>query len=70
MRKIVHQVQIQAKHRYGFRSGEWASLMGCVMVQPEGEEFRLCYFVAFPDGVTDYWPVSEDYKLAVRTDER
>ena len=51
----VFDVEIRGVHPNCFRSGEWARLVGTVMVVPEGLEQRLCHHVRFPDGVTDYW---------------
>ena len=47
-------ILIRATHPYGFRSGEWAELVG---LNFDHIPLRPCFFVRFPDGVTDYWPV-------------
>ena len=43
-------VQIRATHPYGFRSGEWARVIGLVW-----SHGRPCWHVMFPDGRTDTW---------------
>jgi lipocalin len=65
--KVHHGVQIRATHRHGFRSGEWANLVGIAVVERPGEEARACYFVAFSDGATDYWVMNDpDATWAIR----
>lgn len=36
----------------GYRSGEWARIIGVERVQD-----RVCFEVEFIDGATDFWPV-------------
>lgn len=50
--------RIRSTHRYGFRTGEWATLRGTAALPVRGED-RPCYLVEFSDGVTDFWPVSD-----------
>lgn len=45
-------VQIRATHPYGFRSGQWALVIGLVWTNG-----RACWHVLFPDGKTDLWPM-------------
>ena len=47
---------IRATHPDGFRSGEWAQLVG-TMEDPETG--RVCYAVKFGDGAADWWPVDD-----------
>lgn len=47
---------MRATHRYAFRSGEWAALVGTMDAPETG---RRCYAVKFPDGATDWWPVDD-----------
>ena len=47
-------------HRYTFRSGEPAEILGIEMVQPkEGDTFRSCFKVRYAAGKEDYTPISE-----------
>lgn len=46
---------IRATHPAGFRSGEWAKVLTTAPA-PDGTD---CYVVRFPDGVTDYWRVTD-----------
>lgn len=47
-------VKIRTTHPWGFRSGEWATLLTITQVNN-----RCCYVVIFPDGVTDSWVISD-----------
>lgn len=47
-------VEIRATHPYGFRWGEWATVIGLVW-----SNNRLCWHVMFPDGKTDTWVVED-----------
>jgi hypothetical protein len=47
-------VSIRTMHPYGFRSGQWATLLGERVCRN-----RRCYVVRFGDGVTDFWPVAD-----------
>lgn len=40
--------------RYGFRTGEWANLVGSAQINK-----RMCYVVEFPDKVRDFWVISD-----------
>lgn len=46
--------RIRTMHPYGFRCGEWATLL-CTVPGPD----RDCHLVRFDDGVTDFW-VADD----------
>lgn len=48
-------VRIRTTHPAGYRCGEWADLVATLPVRG-----RECFVVRFDDGVTDYWPSSED----------
>jgi hypothetical protein len=52
-------VQIRHTHRYGYRSGEWAEVMGLVV---DKKRSRLNFMIYFADNPTlvDFWPVYED----------
>lgn len=47
--------QIRTLHRYGFRSGQWATLLTTAPAPAKSD----CYVVRFDDGVTDYWVVND-----------
>lgn len=56
---------IRTMRRYGFRSGEWASILTTV----PGPE-RDCFVVRFPDGATDFWVKDDpdgEYEFATLT---
>ena len=43
-------LQIRTTHPYGFRCGEWATLVSTISVRG-----RDCHLVRFPDGMSDFW---------------
>jgi len=45
-------------HHYGFRSGEAFTITKIKNVLVKNSK-RLCYFIRFDDGVTDYTPVKD-----------
>jgi hypothetical protein len=47
-------VHIRATHPSGFRSGEWAEILGV-----EWKKDRPCYRVRFLDDKEDSWPVHD-----------
>jgi hypothetical protein len=51
--------EIRIMHPHGFRSGQWARLIGTTDLPmfPEGD--RRCYLVEFPDGKADFWYVND-----------
>ena len=46
-------------HRYAFRSGEPAKLLGVKICTPEGSDPRACYHLRWPDGKEDYSPIAD-----------
>jgi hypothetical protein len=40
-------------HRYSFRAGTPAEIVGTTMITPEGHEPRPCFVVKFDDGTED-----------------
>jgi hypothetical protein len=46
-------------HRYGFRAGEPAAILGTQKITPHGLPTRLCYEVEFPDGTKDFVPIKD-----------
>ena len=71
-RTIRQVVMIRGMHRYCFRSGEWATIVGMeVLPGPfEGRSaMRVCFQVVFPDGVKDSWVVyDEDAEYEFRSE--
>ena len=66
MQAVVKSVRLRTTHRYGYRTGEWGTVVGVCMVTPEGKEPRLCYAVRYDDGFTDYKAIEgmkEDFEL-------
>lgn len=51
-------IQIRSMHRYAFRSGEWATLIGAEMSK-DLLPVRACFVAMFPDGVKDSWAISD-----------
>ena len=60
MKKYVNKncgmshVEIRSKHPAAFRSGEWAWVASLVW-----RDGRVCYYVVFDDGATDYWVIDD-----------
>jgi len=59
-----YPVSLRWTHQYGYRSGEWANIIGVAMVEPvklkeRPLEPRLCYTVMYQDGVYDSVPMSD-----------
>lgn len=58
----VNDFFIVGVHRYTFRAGEIAQVIGVKMVTPSnGIEYepRLSYQIRFPDGIIDYVPFTD-----------
>lgn len=51
--------QIRATHRYAFRPGEWAELVGEIKADIGGRPGRQCHVLRFDDGTIDLWPVDD-----------
>jgi hypothetical protein len=47
--------EVRQTHPDGFRSGQWAKAL--TIVESYG---RDCWFVEFPDGAEDWWPITDD----------
>jgi len=62
-RVLMMGLQIRSVHQYSFRSGDWATVVGIVNVEPEGCSARLCWHVGFDDGEYDHWPMHEHYEF-------
>lgn len=62
----VQPALIAGIHPHTFRSGQPAHVVGIAIVRPdETAAARPCFVVAFPDGQTDYFPISdiENYRF-------
>lgn len=58
---------IRGTHHYSFRSGEWAKIVGVVVVSNGGTP-RPAFAVEYIDGVQDFIVVSDDrnYEISAR----
>lgn len=56
---------ITGTHRYSFRAGEPAHIMGVCEFTPDGGEPRPCFKVKYRDGFEDYIAIADTshYKL-------
>ena len=53
-------------HRYSFRCGKPAEIIGVKIVTPcEGDTPRTCYHVMYEDGVDDYVPITFDESYTI-----
>ena len=59
----VLSIQARFTNSHSFRSGEWADVVGVVMVKPEIGEPRICYHLRFEDGTCDYTPTTEKHDI-------
>lgn len=55
--------KVRWTHHYGFRHGEWSTVLGTEMYKPSNNEPRMVYKVQYDDGLMDYIPVSEEANL-------
>lgn len=58
-------------HRYAYRAGEPAEIIGKVMKKPKGLPERECYEIRFDDGKKDFVPLIDmkNYKIISATDK-
>lgn len=63
MSKIENRpARIRGMHRYHFRTGEWAKLIGVEIATPDGPVSlpeRAVFVLEFDDGKIDYIPISD-----------
>ena len=47
---------------WGFRSGDWAEIVGVRMVLPEDGRtgYRPCFVIRFQDGVEDFYVINDE----------
>ena len=55
-------------HPYGFRSGEWSTIIGVIRVKPHGLEARLCFKVIYDDGIEDLVPICEQSSYEIKVE--
>ena len=55
--------KVRWTHHYGFRHGEWSTVIGTEMYKPSDNLERRVYKVKYDDGLIDYIPVSEKQYL-------
>lgn len=65
----AYPVSIRWTHSFGFRAGEWATIIGVSMAEPDGLEPRLCYSVMYQDGTHDSIPVSDSDNYEIRANK-
>ena len=58
--------RIRYTHPYGFRSGEWATITGIIILKPRGLGERMCYQVTFDDGVDDIIALADQCNFEVQ----
>lgn len=65
----TYETEIRGTKPGQYRAGEWALALGVVYVTPKQHPSdreplapRLCWFVEFPDGASDLWPMTEQYE--------
>jgi len=58
--------KIRGTHKYSFRVGDWANIIGVKIGTPKGLEPRPCFLIEFADGQIDSIPIHdlENYQIA------
>lgn len=51
---MIQKIYLVGIHRYAFRAGSPALVIGIKSVKPKFHGWRLAYEIEFPDGVRDY----------------
>lgn len=64
-----YSVLIRWTQSFGFRAGEWASIIGVIMAEPKDCKPRLCYSVMYKDGTYDSIPVSDSDNYEVKANK-
>lgn len=62
---MTDEAYLVGVHRYSFKSGKPAKIVGVEFVTPEKGEPRLCYHVVWADKTEDWIPVKDNsnYKI-------
>lgn len=63
----TENVYLTGVHRYSFRAGEPAKIIGIKMCTPEGLEPRLAYHIQYEDLLEDYIAVQDADNCALNT---
>ena len=63
-------VYLVGTHRYSFRAGEIAKIIGVKIVTPDNLKPRLCYHVEYADGVQDFVQIYNncDFEIITQND--
>lgn len=56
-------------HRYSFRAGKPAEIIGVQFLKPVNAEARPCYYVQFEDGWQDFIPLSEAHHFVIISED-
>jgi hypothetical protein len=59
MSKLTQKAYIVGVHRYAFRAGEVAEIIGIKYVKPIGYDWRLTIKVEYADGFIDYVSIQD-----------
>ena len=54
-----NKVYLRNTHRYGFRPGECAEILGVVSFTPDGSDARACYHIEYADGIKDHVAIDD-----------
>jgi hypothetical protein len=64
----IEKLYIIPNHIQLFRYDEPCEIIGLKMVTPtKGLDPRICYEVIFPDGVIEYYPITDKKYLQIKT---
>ena len=55
----MNKVYLRNTHRYGFRPGECAEILGVVSFTPDGSDARACYHIEYADGIKDHVAIDD-----------
>ena len=50
-------MRIRSTHPYGYHSREWGEVVATLSLLRDRRE---CYYIKWPDGDTDIWPVDDE----------
>jgi len=64
-----HKAFLVGTHRYLFRAGEPAEIIGVKFVTPKNAGPRPCYHIRFKDGKRDLVPISESPHFKIISNE-
>ena len=66
---MIKKAYLVGTHRYSFRAGEPAEILGVMFVTPPENEIRACYHIRFDDGRDDFVPLSETHHFEIISQE-